>query len=269
MRVLLATDGSDGAKAATKWMHHLPLPADGEVMVITVVEPPLVPAIPDMAIDLRGALIDEARRLADNTASELLGGRSSIGRVVEGDAREEISASARSWGANLIVLGARGLGAITEFLLGSVSLGVARDASCPVLVCKGSPRDVRSVTVALDGSEQARRALAWIADLPLAARLRLRLVGVAEPEPRAALEKELEAAAQTVRGRVAVVETAILSGAPADRILQDADRYQSDLVVVGTRGAGAITRLLLGSVSESVLRHAKCPVLVVRPPAGA
>jgi len=151
MRVLLATDGSNDAKAAVEWLHHLPLPGDRDVMVITVVMPPLIPVVPDLVGELHGALIADARRLADDTASELLC-RTAIGRVVEGDPREEIVAAAREWGADLIVLGARGLGAIKEFLLGSVSLWVARHAPCPVLVCKGTPRTVRTITVGLDGS---------------------------------------------------------------------------------------------------------------------
>jgi nucleotide-binding universal stress UspA family protein len=57
----------------------------------------------------------------------------------------------------------------------------------------------------------------------------------------------------------------VLSGTPADEIVRDAERHASDLVVVGARGLGAFKRLVLGSVSESVLRHAPCPVLVVRP----
>lgn len=284
MRILLATDGSSDAKAAVEWLRHLPLPGDREVMVITVVTPPLLPAIPDMVGELHGALIAEARRLADDTAAELIC-RTAIGRVVEGDPREEIVAAARDWHADLVVLGARGLGAIKEFLLGSVSLWVARHAPCPVLVCKGTPREVRTVTIGVDGSAHARRALDWLTALPLAPATRVRLVGVAEPqhypssapgilrealrtavatvdaERRAALEAAVRDCARTLAGR-ATVE--VVSGAPADVLVQDAERHASDLVVVGARGAGAITRLLLGSVSESVLRHADCPVLVVR-----
>ena len=290
MRILLATDGSSDAKTALEWLRHLPLPANRKAMVITVVDSSPIPAVPDVVGDLNRALVADARRLADNTASELLlPGGTTIGRVAEGDPREEIIAAAKAWGADLIVLGARGLGAITEFLLGSVSLGVARHAPCPVLVCKGTPRDIRVVTVALDGSEHARRALAWATALPLAEAVRARLVGVAEPqrypasspgilrerlraavdsidaERRAAVARECAAAAETLRGRNARVEIEVLSGTPADEIVRDAERHASDLIVVGARGLGAFKRLLLGSVSESVLRHAPCPVLVVRP----
>jgi nucleotide-binding universal stress UspA family protein len=52
---------------------------------------------------------------------------------------------------------------------------------------------------------------------------------------------------------------------PADAIVRDIERCGTDLVVLGARGAGAATRLLLGSVSEGVLHHAPCPVLIVRP----
>ena len=162
MRILVATDGSTHANAAVEWLRHLPFPPDREVMVITVVEPPVArwPGMPNSRSDLPETRIAEARRLADATASRLLTGRTSTGRVVEGDAQNEIIAAARDWGADFIVVGARGLGAVKGFLLGSVSLDVVRNAPCPVLVCRGSPREVRTVTVALDGSKPARQRLA-------------------------------------------------------------------------------------------------------------
>lgn len=290
MRVLLATDGSDDAKAAVAWLRALPLPADREIMVITVVNRMVVPLDPNLLGELDAALVVEARRLADDTAAELLTGRSAIGRVAQGDPREQIVRSAADWGADLIVMGARGLGAVREFFLGSTSLGVARRAACPVLVCKGEPRDIHTITVALDGSAHARRALAWVATLPLPQPTRVQLIAVAEPEHypssapgilreslrtavaaveaerRAALEGELASAAELLRGRVHLVERHVMTGAPAEAVVRGAQRQGSDLIVVGARGLGAVTRLLLGSVSESVLRHAGCPVLVVPSP---
>jgi nucleotide-binding universal stress UspA family protein len=287
-RVLLATDGSDDAMAAAEWLRRLPLPPRRELMVLTVVSPPRIAMDVNELGEFHGALVAEARRLADGTAAELMTAQA-IGRVVEGDARGEIVAAARQWDADLVVVGARGLSAIGRVLLGSVSSAVARHAPCPVLVCKGRPREIRTIAVALDGSDHARRALAWLAAWPLASSTRVRLLAVVEPlnvasnapgmlssgvragmavaarERRAALEAVLADAATTLKGRVAEVQTVVAMGTPAAVIVEDAERHACDLIVVGARGVGAMQRLWLGSVSESVLHHATCPVLVVPP----
>ena len=61
------------------------------------------------------------------------------------------------------------------------------------------------------------------------------------------------------------VSTTTLVGQAAPSILGEAAKQPSDLVVLGARGLGTVKRLLLGSVSESVLRQASCSVLIVRP----
>lgn len=72
-------------------------------------------------------------------------------------------------------------------------------------------------------------------------------------------KQELEAG-----GRVRVQATHLV-GAPWDRIVTFAGEGHHDCIVLGTQGRGAITRALLGSVAERVVRHAPCSVLVVRP----
>lgn len=53
-------------------------------------------------------------------------------------------------------------------------------------------------------------------------------------------------------------------GKPASKIVEGARSWRADLIVIGSHGRGGVERLLLGSVAESVVRHASCPVLVVR-----
>jgi nucleotide-binding universal stress UspA family protein len=78
------------------------------------------------------------------------------------------------------VLGARGLSGAERALLGSVSLSVAREARCAVMIVKGAAKGLQRVVVGLDGSKHSRHALSFIASLPLAADTELLLVGVAE-----------------------------------------------------------------------------------------
>ncbi len=77
-----------------------------------------------------------------------------------------------------------------------------------------------------------------------------------QAEVRARLEKE---------GGLGKVETELLEGDPVDRVLAEIDKHPPDLLVVGSRGLSGAGRFFLGSVSDGILHHARCSVLVVRP----
>jgi nucleotide-binding universal stress UspA family protein len=77
----------------------------------------------------------------------------------------------------------------------------------------------------------------------------------------------VEAAERGLRERGFAVETAVLLGAAARELVDDAGAWAADLVVVGSHGHGALAGLLLGSVSAEVVDHAPCPVLIARRPA--
>ena len=67
------------------------------------------------------------------------------------------------------------------------------------------------------------------------------------------------------RTRHVRIESQVLEGDPVDMILRAAEETHSDVIVMGTHGRTALTRLLLGSVAESVMRKAPCPVLTAKP----
>jgi nucleotide-binding universal stress UspA family protein len=81
-------------------------------------------------------------------------------------------------------------------------------------------------------------------------------------------ESLLVASVQRARGVGVTAEFLVWDGDAGDSITAAAEAEQADLVVVGTRGRSAAGRMLLGSVSDHVVRHAQCPVLVVRPSPG-
>jgi nucleotide-binding universal stress UspA family protein len=92
-------------------------------------------------------------------------------------------------------------------------------------------------------------------------------VGTIDREPvRAAAEERLRSTVEAVAGeRAADVERVLVEGPAGDAILEQA--HDAELIVVGQRGRGAVAGLVLGSVSQHVLHHAHCPVLIV-PAAG-
>jgi nucleotide-binding universal stress UspA family protein len=287
-RILVATDGSHDASEAIGWLGDFPLPADAAIDVVSAVR---LPFAMDQVVALgwREFLTESERVVAEARRRLEKRWHAVTGRVLEGDPREVVVEAANKDASDLVVVGARGLGAVASLFLGSVSLGVTRHAPCPVLVCRGTARPVRRVTIAIDGSADARAAAEYFATLPLPSDLRIRIVGVVEPlryptsapgfigatlrtamqdyenETRERLEATLAPLATTFRSRVRSVVTTTPTGAPAAMILREAELDESDLIVVGARGLGALERVALGSVSEAVLRHATCPVLVVRP----
>jgi nucleotide-binding universal stress UspA family protein len=91
--------------------------------------------------------------------------------------------------------------------------------------------------------------------------IRESLIGRAERDAETFLEEQAEKI-NSEGGKVA--ETHLRSGAPDKEILRAAEALDVGLIVIGSRGLGAVSRLLMGSVSDSVVRHAHCPVWVVR-----
>ncbi|XP_023638256.1 uncharacterized protein LOC17887055 isoform X2 [Capsella rubella] len=73
-------------------------------------------------------------------------------------------------------------------------------------------------------------------------------------------------ALEICRGKMVKTETMILEGDPKEMICQAVEQTHIDLLVVGSRGLGMIKRAFLGSVSDYCAQHARCPILIVRPP---
>lgn len=292
MRVLVATDGSIGARAAVDWLARFLPAARVTVTVVSVAAAPRPPAGGEG--DRLGAA---TRSLAEQVAEEtraVLAARwpGADARVLGGDPRDAIPRLAEAERADLVVVGARGLGAVRRLMLGSVSVAVARHAPCPVLVVKGRPAASETVIVAVDGSPPAREAVGYLATLGLEPVRPVLVLGVAEPmrwpkgspvalsaqvrratrelreRRRTEVQQALEHAAALLRERAIPVETVLADGRPAEKIVEAARARDAALLVVGARGLGGMARLVLGSVSEAVLNDAPCPVLVVRAKAG-
>lgn len=189
-----------------------------------------------------------------------------------------------SRGATCLIVGARGRSALGSVLLGSTSLDVAAHAACPVVVVRELPQqlpDRPGVVVGSDGSELSEAAIA--AGFAHADRLGVPLTVVhawyldAEGTGLAALETD-EARLVVAQEEDAVASEAVagwsekypdvpvrqrnLRAHPVEALVDQS--RGAELVVVGSRGRGGFTGLLLGSVSQGVLHHAHCPVLVVR-----
>jgi nucleotide-binding universal stress UspA family protein len=132
------------------------------------------------------------------------------------------------------------------------------------------------VLVATDGSPAARRAVEAAARFPWPERshghvLVARRVPVIPEWPMTVWEAlveadraEARAAARRLRARWPAVEATVLDAPPVDAILRHARRLRARVIVLGSRGLGALGRLVLGSVSRGVVRQAPCAVLVVR-----
>jgi nucleotide-binding universal stress UspA family protein len=134
------------------------------------------------------------------------------------------------------------------------------------------------IVIAFDGSDQAGSAFRHA--LAIAARFgaELLVVSVAEPpEPATRVElsasidaarERFEAAFERLRAAAAAegvpIRTEVDVGHPAEQIVLAAERERADVIVMGRRGLSTIERWVLGSVSDRVVQHAHCPVLVVR-----
>jgi nucleotide-binding universal stress UspA family protein len=126
------------------------------------------------------------------------------------------------------------------------------------------------VLLASDGSPGAAQAAAAAGSTTWPDDSILRVVSVVDADVGVAIDDHVQSQLDDVVRSLArpgrSVESAVLRGRPARVIVDEAHRFRADLVIVGSRGHGPVSSLVLGSVSAEVVDHAPCPVLVARQP---
>ena len=247
---------------------------------------------------LRGPTVESAFSIHTTESDEILGAATERVRELApdltvttasayGNAAVLLVDEARA--ASCLVVGARGRSALGSVLLGSTSLDVAAHAPCPVVVVRELPQqlpDRPGVVVGSDGSELSEAAIA--AGFEQADRLGVPLTvvhawfldyagtGLAALETddvRLVVAQEEEAVASEVvagwseKYPDVKVRQHTVRAHPVEALVDHS--RGAELVVVGSRGRGGFTGLLLGSVSQGVLHHAHSPVMVVKSERGA
>ncbi|GAA4562831.1 universal stress protein [Planotetraspora kaengkrachanensis] len=201
--------------------------------------------------------------------------------LLAGDPRSALIQAAGD--ADLLVVGNHGLGGFRGLLLGSVAHGVAGHASCDVVVVRQPASPPRGeVVVGVDGSPEGAAILEFAFAEAALRGAGLRAVrawslwmwsagGAVVPMMDPADDERigirlLEEALVEHRKRHPEVEVTedVVQGHPAD-VLRRASEG-ADLLVVGSHGAGEFAGLVLGSISQAMLHHARCPLAVVRAP---
>jgi nucleotide-binding universal stress UspA family protein len=283
-RVLVATDGSDQARAAITTAMRFPWPAHTQVRVVAArrTRAEQRRSILLAALD-RGAAAaaEDARRTLSRRWPEV------EAVVLDKTPVDGILTEAERFAADVILLGWRGHGAIRRLLMGSVSRGVVRGARCAVFVVRRAVR-VRRIVVGLDGSATAKRALAFVAGLVPPADGRVILLTAVEVmavpsrglvpgavavareakrtnvrRARAAMSELNRAAAQLQRAGWRT-RTVLTSGEPLRDLLGTVATVRAQLLVVGATGRSGVRHLLLGSVAGGALNRSPLPILIAR-----
>lgn len=201
---------------------------------------------------------------------------------------DEILAAAQRHGASLIVMGTHGRGGLSRALLGSVAMGVLQHSPVPCVFVPPGPRvaeaRLQRALLAVDGTELSEQTIPLAKDLakagvkisvlrvvpPAATLVPFAMPGVEGYMPISVMDDMTAAAEANVKDIVAqfpagAAQGEVLIGAPARAITDYAERNTIDLIIMTTHGRGVVGRMLLGSVTDRVMRTAKAPVLVVRP----
>jgi nucleotide-binding universal stress UspA family protein len=296
MKVLIGYDSTEGAQEVLADLSRAGLPRDTEALIVTVRDtawapPPSVHELLAPADDV--AAVPDAAEEAARHLREAFPGWAVHSEGLAGDPAGELTRRAKEWGADLIAVGSRGLGALGRLVLGSVSLKVVTEADRSVRVARrGAERDAPvRIVIGVDGSPDAERAVRAVGSRVWPEGTAVRLVAVDDRVAPAGVAGVLPTAAATIASsneeaalaarrmaewaeealRVTGLETSIRTKAGEARrvLVEEALAWAADTIFVGSRGfSSKFERLRLGSVSAGVVTHAHCSVEVVRPAEG-
>jgi len=287
-RILVPVDGSDGSERASRHALAIAAASGAAVDFLHVVTTGGRRSLgtrldPEMARVRGDTVLGTAGRLADAADIEVTTER------VEGRPPEEILAYATARDSHLVVMSRRGASRAGTRLLGGVTDKVLRASERPVLVVppgdQSDPEDVAYERILLptDGSECAAAAAAPCAALATAFGATVHVVSavgvgeaagpVDEPTDPGSVDDRWRARAEAaVEGMVdrltaaadLPVERAVVRGRPADALREYVEANDVDAVAMGAHGRGPLSRWVLGSVTDRLLRTVDVPILVVR-----
>ena len=284
MKILLAVDGSDNSYEAVHAMKYFARAEQLTLLHALDVPRPAYPMMmPEVAEELYKSLEqcmrEDGERLLDRVQSlHPMHASPSTKHLRIGSPAEVIVSTAEEQKADLIVMGARGLGPVKERLFGSVSHRILTLAPCATLIVNGPVKAMKQILLPLQGLSDAEAAIRFLQLKPFHEAIDLTLLTVLPltgppwPGDAAAAEKLEEQALQSARDYIDGVAERLRAigyqargvavlGTPSSMILQEATKLRSDLILMGTRGRQGITRFVLGSVSHAVLHKMPCPVL--------
>jgi nucleotide-binding universal stress UspA family protein len=285
MKTLLAVDGSDNSYEAVHALKYFALAEQLTLLhALNVPRPAYPKMLPEVAEDLYKTveqnMREDGERLLDRVQSLLpLHAGPTTKHLRIGSPAEVIVSMAEEQKADLIVMGARGLGPIKERLLGSVSHLILTLAPCATLIVNGPVKAMKQILLPLEGPSDAEAAIRFLQLKPFHEAVELTLMTVLPwtepPWPSGAAEAAAAAATEMLEKQTEYIEGVAerlcaigykahgvaLLGTPSAMILQQATTLRSDLILMGTRGRQGITRFVLGSVSHAVLHKTPCPVL--------
>jgi nucleotide-binding universal stress UspA family protein len=275
-RILVGYDGSEGSRDALEFARSLADSLGAGLSVATALthEPlPLGPAYGEGRPERFEEIIALA---ADHLGAQPFDRHELTGR----SPARELSRLARESGVDLLVVGSSHRGPLGRLYPGAVSASLLSGAPCPVAVvprgfAATTSRPIERIGVGFDARPEAEQALLRADDLAVSLRARLELIAVVSFRPslsdemahpldvRAVERDRLTAAVAEAASasRAEVASTEVLDGDPGDLLAERSGRL--DLIVVGSRGYGPVTGVLLGGVGSRLIRNAMSPVIVV------
>ncbi len=298
--IVVPVDGSSFGELALPVALGIACKSGGEVRLVTVVTPLSSPQPTHDWSLLEAERMTQAREHAEDYHKDLhkrvvLSGCDApvSCHVEEGPVVEELDEHIRKAKGNLLVMTTHGRGPLRRAWIGSVADGLIRRTPCPILAIRPregetvdmEEREFKRILVPLDGSTESREVLPYVRELASLFQSSLFLFRVVPPHfplsspyiPHAAqevrahdLEEEaareaLDAEARELKEAGFQVETRVELGAhPADEILELARDREADLIAMTTHGRGGVSRLVLGSVADKVVRGGTVPVFLHR-----
>ena len=268
-RVLVSVDFADPSIEAARWVADYFAPS-AELILAHIIEPPPatrsnVIRYPSVETIVSRAHIDVQKRLEELCKSiSPVRARPEI-RV--GWPHDELVQLAESTGADLIVVGRQDLGSSGWARIGATAQRVLRKSPVPILLVTGVPDHAPdNLLIAVDESEITSKVIGWGAYLAEKFSAKASVLHAAGVEPSPDDDEWMDdEIGRVMSGSTLARRITREAMRPAESIIAEAKKMETELIVIGSRGAGAANQLLFGSVAESVLLSSPCPVLVVLP----